>query len=88
MAAFQKRLGAIKRRAGLTDKELGLWFGTPKSTLSSWLRRGRQPQWYRRDDVERRLKLLEDAIRRKRLPPPLSIRQGERLDYVRSHAPG
>ena len=85
---FAARLASAKRRAGLSDRELSIWFGTPLSTFQSWLRYGRKPQWYRREDVDRRLAALERAIQRHDLPPPITVRQGERHDYIHAHAPG
>lgn len=83
LSSFGNRLAAIKRRAGLSDKELALWFNSPKSTVQSWLQRGVQPHWYRRDEIDRRMKALEKVVGKK-LPLPSNVRQGERLNHVRA----
>lgn len=84
MTAFDQRLRDLREHAGLSGKEFSEWLGVPKSTLESWLR-GTPPLLYTRRSVEPGLKALERELGRAspRLPPPLKIRQRDRLAYVK-----
>jgi hypothetical protein len=82
--AFHEYIVLLKRRAGLSGFEMAVFIGLAKSTLESWLR-GSTPHRYTRDQVEPGLRALEKELARqtRRLPPPLKIRQKDRLAYVK-----
>ena len=84
MKPFTKRLAAVKKRSGLTIKEMAVWFdGMSDQTMWSWLR-GRIPKPYHADAAERNLALLEKELAKVRssLPLAMSVRQGDRQGHV------
>lgn len=85
MTAFTKRLIKAKDSAGLTIEEMACWFGgISKQAMWMWLK-GRQPQKYRKAQVEEALGFLEQELKAKkpRVPLPMSVRLGDRLEHVR-----
>lgn len=83
---FTTRLNKAKDAAGLTIEELACWFGgMSKQAVWMWLAKGRLPQLYRRAQAEKALGYLEKELAKKksRLPVPMSVRLGDRLEHVR-----
>lgn len=83
--AFTDRLTKAKAAAGLTIEELACWFGgMSKQAVWMWLK-GRMPQQYRRPQAEKALADLEKELKSKtpRLPLPMSVRLGDRLEHIR-----
>lgn len=81
---FNDRLRGAKARSGLTIREMAHFFdGMSDQTMWSWLS-GRAPKQYNREAAERNLGFLEKELHKKtsRLPLPLSVRQGDRLNHV------
>jgi len=83
---FTQRLNRLRGYAQLTEAELAEWLGgISRNTVGSWSRGTRHPSWYLGDRMMKALDYLEKEMNRSspRLPPPLGIRQVERLAYVR-----
>jgi hypothetical protein len=66
MAALSARLKACMDRGSLTLADLARWFGRPHATVRTWYTLNREPREGYRDEVLRRLKMLEDEIIRRR----------------------
>ncbi len=79
---FPKRLAKAHLAAGMSIKEMAIFFDNmSESVMRTWLL-GRMPMPYRRNAAEHHLTTLEQAIAAKRLPLAGSLRQGERHDHV------
>jgi hypothetical protein len=81
---FTTRLTKAHAAAGLSIKEMAIWFDDmSESVMRTWLL-GRTPQAYRRGTAEKNLAFLEQELKSKsaRLPLAGSLRQGERHDHV------
>lgn len=83
---FAARLNKLRVEAQLSEAEMCEWLGgVARATLGAWSRGTRSPQWYTGDRCMKALDYLETEIARKepRLPPPIRVRQDDRLAYVR-----
>jgi transcriptional regulator with XRE-family HTH domain len=83
---FLGRLKELRLAARLSEQELCEWLGgLSRSTVGSWARGTRRPSWQIRGRVAKALDFLEEEVQRPapRLPPPMGIRQHDRLAYVR-----
>ena len=81
---FPARLNTAATAGCLSTADLALWFGLPYSTIRSW-RQGTEPSLPHRPQIEQRLRWLESAIKSDpKLPVPLSVRKGERKQYVQA----
>ncbi len=81
---FTKRLTAAHGKAGLSIKEMAIWFDDmSESVMRTWLL-GRTPQAYRRPLAEKALGFLEQELQSKKAQLPLagSLRQGDRHRHV------
>ena len=80
------RLKELRLAARLSEAELCEWLGgLSRSTVGSWARGTRHPSWQIQSRVSKALDFLEEEVKRPdpRLPPPMGIRQHDRLKYVR-----
>lgn len=79
---FRDRLRAAQAKGDLTIADLSRWFDRPYPTLSTWLQ-GRVPRGPAGREADRRLALLENAIREGAFPPPhVAASHSRRVQYV------
>jgi len=80
------RFRELRLKATFSEQEMCEWLGgVSMSTVGSWSRGTRSPGWIMGSRVSKALDYLEQEFRRSapRLPPPMGIRQHDRLEYVR-----
>jgi hypothetical protein len=63
---FSARLRLCMRRGSLTISDLARWFGRPIPTVRTWVLNGRTPCEGYYEESNRRLKILEKEIERRR----------------------
>jgi len=77
-------LAHCEKRGGLTLSDLAFWLERPPATVRSWKEEGRVPSAAHRGLLMYRLRVLEELV--DTLPHgqtiPLTIRQGERRQYL------
>lgn len=78
------RLRAVKEAGELTPADLSRWFGRGYQTVYCWVYHDREPQRPWRDDVYRRLEMLEKSVKRAKGPLlPYEVPQRERKGALR-----
>lgn len=83
MGTFPERLRAAMEKGLLQVADLHRWFERPMSTVRTWTEHDRTPMGVQGVEAERRLKILETAIKRRDgLPVPLYLTQLERPKYI------
>jgi hypothetical protein len=82
MKTFAQRLQDCVDKGRLTGADLAIWFNRPYPTVRTW-RLGLSEPWKPwREEAERCLIILEDLIRRKKLPMPSSFNALERRNWM------
>jgi hypothetical protein len=76
---FVDRLKKCAQRAGLSCRDLSIWFDMPYATMWSWLHSTRVPSDHYADSMERKLAQLEQHVKAQ-IGFPLGR---ERLHYIR-----
>lgn len=84
MERFKRDLDECRRKAALSNSDLSLWFGVPRTSIHNWLHKGMKPQPYKREHLEHRLALLTQTINRKNSPFPVPhfTSQYNRRSYI------
>jgi hypothetical protein len=82
--SFGDRLQATMKAGGLTSADLALWFDRRYATVHAWVYSSREPSAPWRDEAERRLILLEKAVKRSKGPLiPYELGRPERSERLR-----
>ena len=83
MQDFSHRLDAVARDACFTTADLALWFDSHYATVRAWRDGINVPNAARLPQLEERLKWLKEACRVDAgLPVPLTVRAGDRKEYI------
>lgn len=70
-------------RGKLTQKEFGILCGVSRVTVNLWVRNKMQPHRYIRQDVERTISLLNQAIDQGQLPLAHALTPDQRVEALR-----